>query len=224
MERLMLKNPIVKRAVALAALFLLFGGVLALSTRKDYDAKTEQWMEEKAPLRFDGYTMLPSADNPMQSYRMNESTYRALAPFGIVSRVYMQGNDLYDVVLIASQSKDSFHDPRICFGSQGWELVDLETAQVQTKNRGTVPVTVARMDGPQKDQLTVFFYRGPDGFHAATWRVKLGMFLEQLKGGRNIDGVFYRIIPNHSGATRDDLLVFTAEYLDAAYETSGGYF
>jgi hypothetical protein len=215
-----------KRTLVFAGIMLV-AGVLNSATviRSERPDKTEQWMEERAPDQVMGMGFLPSRDNPEQSYEMNEQTYEMLAPFGIVTRVYTnQAGKGYDVVLIASESRASFHDPRICFSGQGWTLSEQRTIQVETRTRGTVPVTLTRMEGPAKNQLAAFLYRGPSGFHATTIAMKWDMFVQRLWNRPDVEGVFYRFIPNQSDTTVEELSAFIAEYLEAAKESSDGYF
>ena len=129
--------------------------------------------------------------NPAQSYRMNDITYKMLAPFGIVARQYTtRDGKVFDVVLIASESRASFHDPRICFSGSGWTIADQRTAEVQTRTRGTVPVMIVTMENGQKrDQMAAFFYRGPSGFQASTRGLKWDMFVKRLFNNPDVEGV-----------------------------------
>ena len=131
--------------------------------------------------------------------------------------------------MIASRSKDSFHDPRVCFSVQGWALNTQWVDSVETETRGVAYMTVTNMDGPGgRGKLAAFLYRGQGKFYKSTNELKIGMFIEQLKGGGNLDGVFYRIIPQHNNPDADallsDLKKFITAYLDAANEVSNGYF
>lgn len=212
---------------------LIFAGVMAAvgtfniwtGTAATGPGKTESWMESMSPERVDGMAFMRSERNPRQSYRMDDRTYSLLAPYGIVARLYSDAARSYDVVLIASRSRASFHDPRVCFSGQGWTLVEQTTETVQTKTRGKVPVTLTRMDGrTQRGALAAFLYRGPSGFHASTVGLKWDMFMQRLLNRPDTDGVFYRFIPQSQNVTKEELLAFIATYLDAANESSKGYF
>ena len=216
-----------KRAFIFAGIMLVAGAVnLATSARAERLDRSEQWMEERTPQKIGDMTFLKSDSNPAQSYKMDESTYRVLAPFGIVARVYTgNSGEGYDVVVIASESRASFHDPRICFSASGWTISDQHQADVQTKTRGTVPVTVVRMDGRNhKGQLAAYFYRGPSGFNASTVSVKLDMFWKRLFGSKDVEGVFYRVIPQNEYITEEQMKKFIGEYLEASKASSDGYF
>ena len=96
---------------------------------------------------------------------------------------------------------------------------------VQTETRGAVPITVTQMESTEREvKIAAFLYRGPSQFYGTTKELKLGMFLQQLKGDSNTDGAFYRFIPTHDDADIDELKVFIGEYLDAANKASDGYF
>lgn len=217
-----------KRATVAVAVLLVSGFLIAFTTRSPGEPKTEQWMLENSPTEFGDYTMYASDENPLYSYKMDERTYSLLGPFGIVARVFTSKTTgaSYDAVLIASRSKDSFHDPRICFSAQGWAIADQREESVTTKTRGVIPVTIVIMDGPDgRNKLAAFLYKGPGGYYSNTQRVKWAMFFEQLWGGDELDGVFYRIIPNtEEKDAAEKLKVFVAEFVDAANGASGGYF
>jgi hypothetical protein len=219
------------RTYLFAGLMAAAGALFMLSPKTAYVAKTEDQMEQMLPDVVDGMPFERSYEDPEASYRMDDTTYELLQPFGIVARVYTRGAERFDAVVIASRSKDSFHDPRVCFSAQGWLIEKFTPSSVMTRNRGEVPVTLIVMSSKTvRRQLAAFAYRGPGGFYASTQRLKLAMFFEQIRGGRNIDGVFYRFIP--SGFPQDTpeaekierLRDFIAKYLDASYESSGGYF
>ncbi|HRK20869.1 MAG TPA: exosortase-associated EpsI family protein [Fimbriimonadaceae bacterium] len=214
-----------KRTYIFAALLIAAGAFnFATYSRAERPDKDESWMEARAPEKVNDMTFARDPQNPQQSYRMNDQTYSMLAPFGIVSRVYSNNESGFDVVLIASESRASFHDPRICFSGQGWALVEQRTVDVKTRTRGTVPVTITKMDGPKRGQLAAFFYRGPSGFHATTIAVKLDMFKQRLLNRADVEGVFYRFIPSKEECTEEELKAFIVEYLEASKESSEGYF
>lgn len=212
---------LIKRTYIFAGLLLLAGVALAFSPRPAREVRTEAWMEDHAPLDFGDYRFLPGPDNPKASYRMNEATYNELVPYGIVARKYTDGRRTFDTVLIASNNKDSFHDPRVCFTGQGWTILQEERIQIPTQTRGTIEATFARMSHAQYGpSIAVFFYRSPARFSATTNSVKWDIFLEELRFGPDIDGVFYRFIPLYANATREELVEFVGEYMDAAAKVS----
>lgn len=225
MEGLKIRAVIACTALVIAGVFVTFVHRMAV------DPKTEDWMIENSPMEISGFTMQSGSDSPLYSYKMGESTYNVLEPYGIVARIYEDNvsSQQFDVVLIASRSKESFHDPRVCFSAQGYSISNQWKDKVETKTRGSVPLTIAIMDTPdRKDQIAAYLYKGPDGFYANTQRLKMAMLIEQLKGGSNLDGVFYRIIPltNQTDQIQqiNDLKKFVAQYLDRANEASQGFF
>ena len=220
-----------KRAVAALGMLLVAGVFMAFSASDDGDTIDEKWMIDNSPRQVGGFKMLSGAESDDYSYKMDETTYNELQPYGIVAKVYEnpETGETYDVVLIASKSKDSFHDPRVCFSAQGWSLNNQWSDSVETETRGVAYMTVTDMDGPQgRGRLAAFLYRGQGKFYKSTNELKLGMFLAQLKGGGNLDGVFYRIIPQYNNPDQAEMLrdmkEFISNYLDTANEVSGGYF
>lgn len=212
------------RSYIFGGIVLVAGLAITLMPKPAPDKKDEPWMEQHLPIQFGDYTFMPGNPGAMQSYRMEQRTYDILQPFGIVCRRYASGRFVYDATVIASQSDDSFHDPRVCFSAQGWELGPMEEVEIPTKTRGTVRATMTTMTGKERNKVAAFVYKTDNGFYASTSEIKWAMLLESMKGGKKLNGVFYRFIPEYSGATKEQLARFIGEYLDAAAVTSQNYF
>lgn len=220
MERLNLR--IVGLSVVLAATGLLYGLKPVVAHP---EGRNEQWMESIAPGEVDGYAFIPSAENAEQSLKMDARSYELLKPYGMVTRIYPWKGYRVEVLLIASSAKESFHDPRVCFTGQGWQLKNQWVERVQTRSRGAVDLTFARMDGPNAaDRVTAFGYRGPKGFSATTLGLMRQMFVDQLRGQSQPEGVFYRFIGHDDRMPMEDFKGFIASYLDQANRTSKGFF
>lgn len=219
------------RAILCVVALFVAGGASLVFRPAQGETKTEEWMIENSPQELTGYVTQAGAEDARVSYVMSKSTYDVLEPFGIVARVYRdkETGESFDVVLIAGRSRESFHDPRVCFSAQGWSLSNQWLDFVDTKTHGRVPVTIALMESPeQKDQLAAYVYKGPGGFFANAQGLKMAMLWERLLGRPASDGVFYRFIPDHrvtdqAGQTTE-LKRFVGEYLDAASQSSRGYF
>lgn len=206
------------RSIVFAVVLMIAGAAIQFTPRISLAAgKTEPELEALAPKAIDGYTLV-------HSYKMDEMTYTELKPFGIVSGIFQKEQRQFDVVLIASNRKESFHDPRLCFTSQGWTLLNEETVEIDT-TRGRIPVTLAQMRSKDGNpQITAFFYKGQGGYFSSAQAFAFDSLKRQLKGSIDLEGVFYRFIPLWAGATEEDLKAFIAKYLDEADKTSGGYF
>jgi hypothetical protein len=219
-----------KRSIIVVGVMLAAGMFIMLGSKKEEDKKTEQWMIDNSPRTVGNFVMRGGRESADYSYKMDERTYGELDPFGIVARIYEnpETGEEYDVVIIASESKDSFHDPRICFTAQGWSINDQWSASVETKTRGTAYMTVTNMDGPEHNKLAAFLYRGQGQFYKTPGDLKWGMFRETVLFGDDLDGVFYRFIPLHNYKDREltekQLKQFIADYLDEANKVSNGYF
>ena len=98
------------RALVAVVVILLAGFVIAFNKNDAPDTMDESEMIKISARDLDGYRMLGGAESPDYSYVMDELTYRTLEPYGIVARVFEseETGERYDVVLIASRSKDSF--------------------------------------------------------------------------------------------------------------------
>ena len=174
-----------KRLFAFGVVTCLFGGFITFAAVRKVEGKAETWLEQQAPDLVDGYSFLRGNGLNEQTYKMDKETYRVLEPYGIVSRVYQKQGKNVDVVLIASNNKVSFHDPRICFSAQGWTLEDPRVVSVETTSRGAIPVSFTKLVGREYQQgkrLAAFFYKGPDGFHANTSRLQLSLLLVDVTG------------------------------------------
>jgi hypothetical protein len=216
---------LIRRFYLLGALLLLGAGFSHVASPPAGPTRTERWMEATAIKQFGPYRMAPTTEPGAQvSYRMDPATYKELSPYGIVARDLTDGSLTFDVVLIASQSKASFHDPRVCFTAQGWQLEQESEVLVHTVSRGDVPVSIAQMRSDAGELWAAYCYRGPFGFAASTNGLKLQMFRYALTNERNADGVFYRFIAEDGSSTRDDLVHFISAYLDASGAKTGGYF
>ena len=221
MERLRIRTIGVGLALIAAGLVITFSPATVLANRD------EPFLEKKAPVKVGEYVFEPNPTSPKaaQSYEVHPDTYTILKPFGIVGRVYQDGPKAFDVLLIASNKKESFHDQRVCFAAQGWNLLEQKEEVIQTK-RGPIDLTVAKMTHETRgDQIAVLFYKGPgDKFYATPQGLANAMFLEQVRFGKDLEAVFYRFIPVGEQTSKEELLDFVRSYVEEAQRSSGGYF
>ncbi len=215
---------LMKRVVTLSGFFAIAGAVfLALPSRAESHV-TEQWMKEHAPEQVDDFRYEKSLDDPLITYKADDMTYEMLNPFGIVSRKYFNMGQRFDVVLIAGNDKENFHDPHVCFSAQGWTFREDRLVNVPTKTRGTIKATYAVIEQKGKKSATLFFYRGPKGFYPSTPNLGLAMLLGPLTGNFQTDAVFYRFMPEYANSDEKDLIKFAGDFMDAAGKTSDNYF
>jgi hypothetical protein len=220
MEGLKLRSFIVSGAL------LAFGAWVYLTPKpQPVPGQTEDWMETVAPAVVGDYTFRRSAEDPQCTYKAQKMVYDTLLPtVGIVARVYEHGSQGYDVNLIASRDRGSFHDPRVCFTAQKYDIKEEKEIEIPTKHRGKIRATFAKMKGPDGDTSAVYFYRGPKKqFYSNTSSLKIAMLLEQFKGKTDVDGVFYRFIPMGDNDP-ERLIQFIGLYMDTAAKDGQGYF
>jgi hypothetical protein len=188
-------------------------------------AKSLSWLEQNTPIQVKDFRFVPSNANPKASYQLNEMVYATLIPDAILGRIYQSQKESYDVLALLSRKRDSFHDQRICFSSQGWTIERFDKEFVKTRLVGTVPVTMIRMhSAEEKNKLAVLFYKGPNRYYENAEQFKLGMIWEKLIGTPNVEGTFFRIIANSPTTTEKGLRSFVADYLDEAHRVSNGYY
>jgi hypothetical protein len=197
----------------------------------------EHWMEAHLPQQLAGkfYKGFPDG----QTLRSGPEVYQVLNPLGIVVRDYPIGYCSIRSTVIASDSRQSFHDPFVCLPGHGLDLDASEPVTVQTARGEIVGTLVQGQEDPQAagqsgspiKWLAVFFYKGPDGFCPSTLRIKLQLLDHLLLHPfDNVTGVFYEFLVqdqsmeiNHRQFT-EGVLRSIGAYMDAAADCSKGYF
>jgi hypothetical protein len=210
------------RIYALAAIFAAFGIAMAFRPAATEIHRTEEWLLNGTPLSVDGYTAQPGPDGTTQTYRMPEDTYKLLQPFGIMTRIYGEGLRHFDVVVIASNTRNSFHNPEHCFPGQFWTISDEHTVNIATRSRGTVPVTVMRASQGDRNVYAAFCFKGPKGLVASQSELYMQWSLASFLSGQPQEGAFYRFMALENDTTADQLIKFAGDYLDRVHETSRG--
>lgn len=221
-------GPARRRAFVAAGLLLAVGGALAFAPRPNSVRHDEKWVADGLPTKVADFRMMAAQDPsvPYCSYKMDPATYQILQPWGIVPRVFQRGGsaESYDVVVIGSNLKDSFHDPGVCFSAQGWNLSNAREETLATKAYGAVPVTLVDMEREGQKTIAMYFYRLREGYVASNTGAKKEMLVYKLRRfGKDNEGGFIRIIPN-GAADLAKLKAFAAQWVDEAAKTSGGYY
>lgn len=217
-----------QRIYIFCGVMVFLAAVINLMPKPNRSGISEAQLEEITPENVGG--KLYDQRDGRATYRMDKMTYDVLAPLGIVARQWNLDGDMYDAVVIASRSKDSFHDPNICFSAQKWLIEKREADVVKTETRGDIPVTIVSMQNEKtRRQMAAYLYKGPGGFYANPNRLKLAYLMEEMTLGDKLDGVFYRFIPYFENQQLSDqeqkakLKKFIAEYLDEANRQSNGF-
>lgn len=215
-----------KRVIGVGLAFLALGLAFQLrgSTQILHDGQVpdEKWLQKQAPKSVDNYKMMILDNGTETTYRMTQVTYDTLHPYGIVARVMENGTEKYDTVVIMSNKKDSFHDPRFCFTSQGWALDSQEDFAIDTKAHGRIHVTMAQLNREGVKTFAAYFYRGPSGFTGSNQKLKLQMLWHQIVKFEDAEAVFYRFIPMYDGASKEKLARFIDQFLSASEKSSKG--
>lgn len=202
------------RVKLVIVVFVLVGLGTLLINAKTYPPKTESWMEAAIPEQIPGYSFETSSKgNP--AAKMDENTYTILSPFGIVVRRY-HGEDgrQLDFVVIAGNTRKSFHDPQVCFSAQNWKLVDPRLRHVNIPALGgDVPVTVMGLEQPGIRGTAMYFYKDPMGWRHSPLFVPFDLTAGKLLMKNSADAQFYRLIlqpatepANDSPQAREDAL------------------
>ncbi|MEI7577125.1 MAG: exosortase-associated EpsI family protein [Armatimonadota bacterium] len=162
-------------------------------------------------------------DGEKVSYKMDKSSYDILKPWGICARVFVNGNESYDVVAIASNSKESFHDPQICFSAQGWRLSNQREDVIKTKTHGDIPITLVDMEQGGNARVAMYFFRLNKGYYGNMSKVKRDMLMYLFTNRAKDEGAFIRVIPTGTVDVAK-MKLFVADWVDAANQTSKGYY
>lgn len=177
-------------------LFALVGvGTLFLHSRQ-YEEKTEAWMEEAVPERVPGYNYTTSS-RVDSSVKMDQLTYDTLVPFGIVVRNFTSPEDgrRYEFVLIAGNTRKSFHDPVVCFSAQNWVLEGAKKRKVNIPALGgDIYVTAMGLHRPEIRGAAMYFYKSPFGWRDSPWNMPIDLTLAKLMLKDRTDAAFFRFV------------------------------
>ena len=214
----------IKPIIALVVVLVGFGVMNNVYALKLTNRPTEAWLHEMAPSKVNDFILQQNHAGSKVSYVMGEVVYKELDPVGIAAQVYSgPGGRSFDAVIVAGDRMESFHDQRWCFKAQGWDLGAEEDAKLKTKSWGEIPVKVVQISqGGSLPTYAVFTFRGPTRFHSDIPNMSQDYFFFELMKQKKFVGTEYRVLPMYSGATKEAVLQFTADYIDATYASSGG--
>ncbi|GEM_PF-3686077 len=187
------------RAKIVFALFVVVGVVDLVMPEPKYPEKTEDWMAQNLPKELPGYSYV-------SDIKMAQINYDQLKPFGIVSRQY-RGPDgrAYEYLIIASNSKDSFHDQRICLTSQQYQLRDLTIADLNLPAfGGKVPATITSLIRSDSNGAAMIFYLGPYGLRPNPTAIPFDITRGKLLFKSDIHTVMFQFKVSPEGASLDD--------------------
>lgn len=222
--------------IALVVVLAAFGVMNNLYALKVGDRPSEQWVLDRAPTSVNDFALQPSAAGSKVSYRMDDVVYKELDPVGIAGQRFMKGSIGFDAVVVVGDRMESFHDQRWCFTAQGWTITKEEEATVQTKSYGSIPVKLVEIvRANTSPTYAAFTFRGAPEFHKSSFSfdkvpkfysdipsMSHGYFMYELVRQKKFVGSEYRVIPGYMGATKDEVLKFTADYIDAVNASSKG--
>src|ERR1044072_2493798 len=140
------------RSYIITGILVAFSAMVYLTPRPGkVEGKDQNWMNKAAPSVVGSYTFAPSEADPECSYKQPQMVYDTLAPtVGMLARGLRSKDASFDVTLIASRDRVSFHDPRVCFTAQGYNITEESAISIPTKTRGDIPATFGKMTRPDK--------------------------------------------------------------------------
>ena len=204
------------RSLLVSGIMAAVGGAILVRGSAKAFKVDETWLERQYPTSLDKYTMEPSNDGGAgHSYRMDSETYKTLKPYGIVGRVLSDGAKRMDVVTLAGDSEESFHNPLLCFQAQGWVTKDIQEIELKTKTHGTVHATIAEATHEGgAPQYALYTFEGPKGMVSNPFQLKDDMFRSAITTGKIQFGTFFRFISLSPSFTKDEVIRFATDYLD----------
>ncbi|MFN8140684.1 MAG: hypothetical protein U0R49_12890 [Fimbriimonadales bacterium] len=198
------------RAKLVFALFAVVGVANLLIPEPVFATKTEEWMLANLPESVKGYSFVGNI-------KMGQINYDQLKPFGIVSRSYtgLDGRS-YDYLVIASNSKDSFHDQRVCLTSQQYQLRDLDIQNVDIPALGgSVPATVTNLVRSDANGSAMIFYIGPYGFRPNPTQIPFDITRAKLFFKTDIHTLMYQFKVSPAGKSLEEDAKALATFADS---------
>lgn len=189
--------------------------------------KTEEQLAALIPATVESYRFIENPETPGATYKMDEVTYELLKPYGIVARVYESElhNQSIDVVLIAGDNRDTFHDPRICFAGQGWQIMNEQRLTIETA-MGTLPLTVVSLAHEEEGRrrIAAYLWKAPGGYFGDPRSLSVAIMKAPFFGHRDMTMAFYRFMPISGFSDQEELLEFVGKFMDKVRVYSDGYF
>ncbi len=218
-----MNNPIVKRIALLIALFIGVGVVNNVNAISNSARPPESWLVDMVPSQVGDWRLIPLVQGSKISYKMDDMTYEELNPIGISCQRFTNGVRDFDVVVIAGDTMQSFHDQRWCFVAQGWTIDKEDFVDIPTKSRGNLPGFLVQISRPGKPPAwALFTFQGPGKFHSTTPEASKDYFWNEILRGKRHIGFSYRFIPQYTDSLPEEVISFASKFLDEAYKTSDG--
>lgn len=179
-----------------------------------YVNRTEEWMASQ----------LPAADIPGYRFnsdiKMDKDTYEILQPFGIIGRDFIdQDGRRFEITVIASNNRKAFHDPRVCFSAQGWQLIDPHVKNINVPVFGKgVLATVMGLQSSNAKGSAIYFYHGPYGWRSTPHYMPFDMLVAKLFLRKKIDGIFYRVLVSPGGKSLEQDQKAMENFINAYFE------
>ncbi len=212
-----------KIATLLIPLLAVLAFVSISGTRKPV-RPTEESIEKMMLTELGDFKLQPREFDSTISYKMDESSYEVLDPIAIACQIFEDSRgEQVDVVVIAGDSSQAFHDQQICFKAQGWELTLVEERKLNSKAHGPIPVSFMSIKRPgSAERYAVYAFRSPIGFQTYSQQ-KFGWVQAKLFdpfGGKK--GYSYRFIGLTDELSAEDVMKFATDYIDQLDATTNG--
>ncbi|MFP3946637.1 MAG: exosortase-associated EpsI family protein [Archaeoglobaceae archaeon] len=196
---------------------ILFSGallvVLAPETIADYTVidtafhRTDHRLIGKTAYNFNNISQIKEFPREIggwtgMDYRYSQNVYEALEADILFSRAYSKGNIIW-MDIINSESRKSFHDPKVCYGGQ-WNIVNESVVEIPMNSSQAIfdQIYVNKLDLERKD--------GNEDLVVLYWFI--------FRGGESVTMVRLSSPSEDYSATYDYMEDFVKDVMNLMYE------
>ncbi len=157
---------------------------------------------------------------------VDEAVLRELDPdrhgdtLSVVSRHYTKGGDFVDVLFMAGSTSSTFHNPHVCFPTQGFTITVDKPVRMDVGGAASpvnARILAFRHDDGSDQGVMLYWFRMSDRTCTTTTEVRWSQFMNQLLGRGSTQGYLIRFVTaadtTEEGAER--LKAFATEFIRA---------
>jgi hypothetical protein len=210
------------RLILVSIVMAVFGVAFTFRPISKPFHRDEAWLQNATPRQVDGFVAQPGPHGENQTYRVSEQSYELIDAYGVDSLIFSDGRKNLDVCVIASNKRESFHDPMLCFPGSDWKILNQRVVNVDSKTRGSIPFSLIQAKQPSGViVLAAYTYKAPLSMVTSQGDMYLQWSRVNFLTGQPYEGAFYRFIGDES-TSEAELLKFSVDFMDEVKLTSKG--
>ncbi len=210
----------IKHAVILAVCCALLA-VFCLVAPPMHGIRQSGFHPDTIPQQLGGWS---SIDVPVAEPVLKElDPDRSGDTLSVVSRHYMKDGDFVDVLFMAGSTSSTFHNPHVCFPTQGFTITVDKAIKLDVGGAASpvnARILAFRHDDGSDQGVMLYWFRMPDRTCTTTTEVRWSQFTHQLLGKGNTQGYLIRFVTAadtlEEGTKR--LQEFATEFIKALQE------